>query len=185
MVCLLQMNLSSMANLLQSLLLWLALAMTMAGSGGAEARELGVHESARSFSGDFDTQFCPPPSRCCPPFSTPDGAKDDFAAVPHACQAPAEPCVCEACCTTLGLPGTHAEALEPALPSIWEPAPLIEPISHRPDGPRRPPRKAPRDQHRAAAPMPAMSSGISTSFSGRWLIGGLADCHLDQTKENP
>ena len=81
MVCLLQMNLSSMANPLQSLLLWLALAMTMAGSGGAEARELGVHESARSFSGDFDTQFCPPPSRCCPPFSTPDGAKDDFAAV--------------------------------------------------------------------------------------------------------
>jgi hypothetical protein len=146
---------------------------------------LGVHESARSFSGDFDTQFCPPPSRCCPPFSTPDGAKDDFAAVPHACQAPAEPCVCEACCTTLGLPGTHAEALEPALPSIWEPAPLIEPISHRPDGPRRPPRTPPRDQHRAAAPMPAMSSGISTSFSGRWLIGGLADCHLDQTKENP
>lgn len=143
MVCLLQMNLSSMANLLQSLLLWLALAMTMAGSGGAGAQELGVHQAAGSFSGDFDTQFCPPASRCCPPFNTLDGVKEDLTSIPHACQAPAEPCVCEACCTTLGLPGARSEALEPALLSIWEPAPLIEPNSHRPAGPRRPPRTAP------------------------------------------
>jgi len=52
--------------------------------------------------------------------------------------------------------------------------------------PEAPAQDGPRDQHHAAAPMPAMSSGISTSFFGRWLIGGLADCQLDPNKgKNP